>query len=96
MFQLREIDQMEREMCQYLEWELNVDPAMLEEFEEMVRKDFAGISPYLTYILPLTKKLTPSSSTIPFHPICSDSPSPSNEQCYTSPPKSPHPLMRRH
>ncbi|KAI6113417.1 hypothetical protein EDD16DRAFT_1803477, partial [Pisolithus croceorrhizus] len=24
MFQLQEINQMEREMCQYLEWELNV------------------------------------------------------------------------
>ena len=24
---------MEREMCQYLEWELNVDLAMLKEFE---------------------------------------------------------------
>jgi len=33
MFQLREINQMEREMCQYLEWELNVDPATLKEFE---------------------------------------------------------------
>ncbi|KIO13908.1 hypothetical protein M404DRAFT_449953 [Pisolithus tinctorius Marx 270] len=29
MFQLREINQMEREMCQYLEWELNVDPSTL-------------------------------------------------------------------
>jgi len=33
MFQLRGINQMEREMCQYLEWELNVDPATLKEFE---------------------------------------------------------------
>ncbi|KIM53379.1 hypothetical protein SCLCIDRAFT_31929 [Scleroderma citrinum Foug A] len=32
---LREINQMEREMCQYLEWELNVDPATHKEFEEM-------------------------------------------------------------
>ena len=44
MFQLREIDQMEREMCHYLEWELNVDPATLKEFEEMVRKDFAALA----------------------------------------------------
>ena len=34
MFQLREITQMEKEMCQYLEWGLNVDPATLKEFEE--------------------------------------------------------------
>ena len=39
MFQLREINQMEREMYQYLEWELNVDLTTLEEFEEMVCKD---------------------------------------------------------
>ncbi|KAI5981972.1 hypothetical protein EDD15DRAFT_2405847, partial [Pisolithus albus] len=56
MFQLREINQMEREMCQYLEWELNVDPSTLSEFEAMVRKDFAGIGPFPTYILPSTKK----------------------------------------
>ena len=43
MFGLREINQMEREMRQYLEGELNVDPAMLEEFKEMVCKDFVGI-----------------------------------------------------
>ena len=38
MFQLREINQMEREMCQYLEWELNVDPVTLREFEDMIHK----------------------------------------------------------
>ena len=33
---------MELEMCQYLEWELNVDPITwtLREFEDMIRKDF--------------------------------------------------------
>jgi len=41
MFQLREIvNQMEREVCQYLEWGLNIDPATLKEFEDMVCKDF--------------------------------------------------------
>ena len=29
-FQLREINQMERQMCQYLEWELNMDLVMFE------------------------------------------------------------------
>ena len=90
MFQLREINQMERVMCQYLEWELNVDPVTLKEFEEMVRKDFVGIGPYPTYILPSTKKSTPPPSAIPFHPTCGVSPSPSNEQRYTSPPKVPY------
>jgi hypothetical protein len=29
MFALWEINQMEQEMCSYLEWQLNVDPSML-------------------------------------------------------------------
>ncbi|CDO69607.1 hypothetical protein BN946_scf184875.g10 [Trametes cinnabarina] len=33
MFALREINQMEREMCSYLEWQLNIDPHALQEFE---------------------------------------------------------------
>ncbi|KAG1785725.1 uncharacterized protein HD556DRAFT_1450479 [Suillus plorans] len=37
MFQLREINQMECKMYQYLEWELNVDPVTLREFEDMVK-----------------------------------------------------------
>jgi len=58
MFQLREINQMEREMCQYLEWELNVDPVTLRDFEEMVKKDFVGPRPYSTYyILPTSPKI---------------------------------------
>ena len=32
MFQLREINQMEREMCQYLEQGLQVNPAVLKQF----------------------------------------------------------------
>ena len=41
MFALREINQMEREMCSYLEWQLNVDPTTLRDFESRVRHDFA-------------------------------------------------------
>ena len=52
MFQLREINQMEHEMCQYLNWELNVEPGTLKEFEDMVRKDFAGPGPYPTLCAP--------------------------------------------
>lgn len=40
MFTLREINQMEREMCQYLEWELTVDPATLSNFETALKNDF--------------------------------------------------------
>jgi hypothetical protein len=53
MFALREINQMEREMCSYLEWQLNVDPSALKEFEAMVRRDFKGPGPYpSSYSLP--------------------------------------------
>ena len=43
---------MERERCEYLEWELNV--VTLREFKDIIRK---GFDP--THTLPLTKKLTP-------------------------------------
>ena len=45
MYALREINQMEREMCSYLEWQLNVEPSAFKEFESMVRKDFKGPGP---------------------------------------------------
>jgi hypothetical protein len=41
MFNLREINQMEREMCAYLEWELHVDGPMLKNFESLVQRDFS-------------------------------------------------------
>ncbi|KAF8622681.1 hypothetical protein AX15_006783 [Amanita polypyramis BW_CC] len=41
LFTLREINQMEREMCSYLDWELNVDSDTLAGFERAVKKDFA-------------------------------------------------------
>src|ERR1700710_2517580 len=42
--QLRKINQMEREMCQYPEYELNVDPVTLrpQSLKETVKKDFFG------------------------------------------------------
>jgi hypothetical protein len=40
MFSLREINQMECEMCSYLEWELTVDNPILGDFEAMVKQDF--------------------------------------------------------
>ncbi|KAH9959378.1 hypothetical protein BGW80DRAFT_1128615, partial [Lactifluus volemus] len=48
MFALREINQMEREMRSYLEWQLNVDPTTLRDFESRVRHDFASLGPYRT------------------------------------------------
>jgi hypothetical protein len=44
MFTLREINQMEREMCGYLEWVLNVKPDDLRDFEAMVRKEYGSAS----------------------------------------------------
>jgi hypothetical protein len=52
MFALREINQMEREMCSYLEWQLNVDPSTLRDFQSCVQQDFAGPGPYPAMVLP--------------------------------------------
>jgi hypothetical protein len=40
MFTLREVNQMEREMCNYLDWELTVDDPILTNFELAVKADF--------------------------------------------------------
>ncbi|ESK97315.1 alternative cyclin pcl12 [Moniliophthora roreri MCA 2997] len=57
MFTLREINQMEREMCNYLDWELTVDNPILENFENAVRQDFsAPQGPYPTYSLQMVSK----------------------------------------
>ncbi|KAG8734375.1 hypothetical protein FRC10_011755 [Ceratobasidium sp. 414] len=45
MFTLREINLMEREMCDYLEWVLNIKPEDLRDFEAMVRKEYDSASP---------------------------------------------------
>ena len=50
---VREIDQMEREMCSYLEWQLNVEPGALKELESMVRRDSKAPGQYPAhYTLP--------------------------------------------
>ncbi|KAJ7860968.1 hypothetical protein B0H14DRAFT_2241135, partial [Mycena olivaceomarginata] len=53
MFTLRQIDQMEREICNYLDRELAVDNLILAEFGAMVQRDFPPNSkePYPTYSL---------------------------------------------
>ncbi|KAJ7764075.1 hypothetical protein B0H14DRAFT_3895433 [Mycena olivaceomarginata] len=58
MFTLREINQMEREMCNYLDWELTVDNPILGNFEAMVQRDFPPTSkgPYPTYSLHMVSK----------------------------------------
>ncbi|KAI0368959.1 cyclin-like protein [Pilatotrama ljubarskyi] len=65
MFALREINQMEREMCSYLEWQLNIDPSALQEFEQKVRRDFKGPGPYPTYVVS-SPAPSPVPSTTPY------------------------------
>ncbi|KAG2063385.1 hypothetical protein BDR04DRAFT_1163799 [Suillus decipiens] len=55
----------ERSTRRNLEWELNVDPVMLAEFEDMV-KDFVGQGRYPTCILPSLSKATPAPTPNPF------------------------------
>ena len=42
---------MEREMCQFLEWELHVDSVTLRDLEEIICKDFVDPGPYLEWEL---------------------------------------------
>ena len=85
MFTLREINQMEREMCNYLDWELTVDA----NFETMVKRDFTGSGAYPTYGLQMVSKravreaaATASTATTPI-PQCA-SPIPAFGQRHTS------------
>ncbi|KIK57986.1 hypothetical protein GYMLUDRAFT_45554 [Collybiopsis luxurians FD-317 M1] len=63
MFTLREINQMEREMCSYLEWELNVDIPILSNFQYMVKKDFGSPQgSYPTYVPWLVSRRAPRTA----------------------------------
>ncbi|KAH9944766.1 hypothetical protein B0H21DRAFT_745724 [Amylocystis lapponica] len=86
MFALREINQMEREMCSYLEWQLNIEPSALKEFEAKVRRDFKGMGPYPTYVLP-SPAPTPVPSTTPYALTGPASPPSFATKQSTSPPK---------
>ncbi|KAI0645240.1 hypothetical protein C8Q79DRAFT_927460 [Trametes meyenii] len=91
MFALREINQMEREMCSYLEWQLNIDPNALKEFEQKVRRDFKGSGPYPTYTV-TSPAPSPVPSTTPYGQDSSSAPAPSfttrpTHGPSTSPPK---------
>ncbi|TBU52935.1 hypothetical protein BD310DRAFT_187570 [Dichomitus squalens] len=76
MFALREINQMEREMCSYLEWQLNIEPNALKEFEAKVRRDFKGLGPYPTYVLP-SPAPSPMPSKTPYAAQTGPAPTPS-------------------
>ncbi|KAF9039420.1 hypothetical protein BDZ89DRAFT_1090436 [Hymenopellis radicata] len=82
MFNLREVNQMEREMCSYLDWELTVDGHLLQNFEGMVRTDFGEPrAAYPTYSLSTVSKraarAAASTSATPLpEPSSSSSPIP--------------------
>lgn len=66
MFNLREINQMEREMCNYLEWELTAANPMLSSFETAV-KDFREQKPsYPTYPTSFVSKRAAREASTPF------------------------------
>ena len=93
MFALREINQMEREMCTYLEWQLNVEPNALKEFEYKVKRDFKGPRPYPSYLMPSSTPLvfgtpTPAPSTSQSMPSVRSG-SAAQKSSYLPPPVSP-------
>lgn len=45
LYTLKEVNQMEREMCSYLEWILHVDAAELETFTQRVKKEYGSQCP---------------------------------------------------
>jgi hypothetical protein len=61
MFALCEVNQMECEMCVYLNWELNADPNCLKQFEALIREGFSDPSPYKD--MPLSLPASKASST---------------------------------
>ena len=80
MFNLREINQMEREICNYLEWELTAANPMLSLFETAVKKDFREQkSSYPTYPTSFVSKRAARAEA-------STSNSPFQEQLSTSSP----------
>ena len=60
--ELRKIYQMEREMCSHLDWEITIDPSVLADFEDPVKRDVKGPGPYPTYSLQMQSPHVPSST----------------------------------
>ncbi|KAF9485996.1 hypothetical protein BDN70DRAFT_870484 [Pholiota conissans] len=81
MFTLREVNQMEREMCNYLDWELTVDDPILTNFELAVKNDFRETkSTYpnypTTFVSKRAAKAEASSPNTPLTSETSNSPVP--------------------
>ncbi|KAL0067940.1 hypothetical protein AAF712_005109 [Marasmius tenuissimus] len=81
----------EREMCNYLDWELTVDNPILSNFEALVKQDFSSTqASYPTYSLQMVSKravkAASSSTATPIpEPNSTTSPIPSFHQCHSSP-----------
>ncbi|GLB37739.1 putative cyclin [Lyophyllum shimeji] len=99
LFSLREINQMEREMCNYLEWELSVDNSILTTFEKRLREDFRSpTGPYPNYPLAMVSRraaraaASASATPVP-EPNDTTSPIPNfgNQRHQTTPSGSPQP-----
>jgi hypothetical protein len=75
MFQLKEINQMEREMCGYLEWHLNIDFQELEQFTDKTQLEFG--SGVVNPPLPVTSSIAPAQpkTAAPSNPLPSRIPS---------------------
>ncbi|TFK79761.1 hypothetical protein K466DRAFT_667985 [Polyporus arcularius HHB13444] len=85
MSALQEINQLEWEMCSYLEWQLNIEPSSLKLFEQEVLLDFKGLGLYPPYVLPLSAPSSMPSTTpynaqmgntapAPFFAVCAQQP----------------------
>lgn len=73
MFSLQDINQMEREMCKYLDWDFTFDKATLEKFETHVDHDFSQDRlSYPDYPLSAVSKRfvpVPSTAYTDFHSV---------------------------
>ena len=77
MFSLREINQMEREVCAYLEWVLTVPKEELEVFEAKLKNEYSSDRPPKSMLpivtstsLPMPPRSAPGSvTTLPSPPL---------------------------
>ncbi|KAG2092420.1 hypothetical protein BD769DRAFT_1679148 [Suillus cothurnatus] len=85
--------QIECKMRQYLEWELNVDPVMLREFEDMVKKDFVdNPSSYHRSLPASSNHLAPTPTYGHCYPSLPKPDFPPPNSSYITPPTSPDTL----
>ncbi|KAM6502521.1 hypothetical protein JOM56_002498 [Amanita muscaria] len=91
LFNLREINQMEREMCSYLDWELTVDNDTLSRFERIVKKDFSNAQEtYPSYPVEMvSKRAIKAAASTSSTPVSTTSPIPVFTQSRNASPSKP-------